>query len=177
MFQGKTSVRAAQMFTDFYQAWWFLYNHPIFDDTPKKMMLEEETIPGTFSRFEDCLDVDIVKVNPKTNRIDDDDKLNTETRVWLECGPWVHRDREMSQESRDRGCYDFFPEGRSHDWHLDCGGRTYEEAIVKLANLVFQHYDTAIWPWYSGKMSSHFAINEPEPLPEPDEDLTLHELF
>lgn len=156
--------RPAQMFTNFYQAWWFLYNHPIFDDTPKRMTLEESTIPGTFSRFEDCVDVDIVKVNPGTDCIEKDDNLNTKTRVWLECGPWVHKDREAGKyDSKE-----FFPEGPSHDWNLNCGGDTYEEAIVKLANLVSQNYDVAIWPWGDCKMSSHYAINEPELLPEID---------
>lgn len=30
----------------------------------------------------------------------------------------------------------------THDWKLDCGGDTFEEAIIELANLVFKHHGT-----------------------------------
>ncbi len=165
--------RPARMFNDFYQAWWFLYNHPIFDDTPKKMMLVEEPMPGTFSLFESCLDVDVVQVSPVTLRIEDYDEFNNKTQVWLECGPWVHKDRRRPKHERES-----YPEGSSHDPSLDCGGDTYEEAIVKLANLVFQHYDIAIWPWYFQTRNPDFVVNDPEPLlPDSEGSITLHKMF
>lgn len=54
---------------EFYDAYHFLAAHRIFD-----------------GHFSECLDVEVVKVNPLTNRIEDDSSLNTKTSVWLECG-------------------------------------------------------------------------------------------
>jgi len=63
----------------------------------------------------------VVKVNPLTNEVDDDQTKNTKTQVWLEVGPWSEQ-------------------YHTHDWDLDCGGDTFEEAIIKLADLVKQYY-------------------------------------
>lgn len=71
--------------------------------------------------FERCLDIEVVKVNPTTKEIDDNFELNTETNVWLECGQ-----------------YSKFI--NIHDLDLDCGGKTFEEAICTLANLVQKNY-------------------------------------
>ena len=97
-------------FTDFYSAYNWLECHPIFG--------------GLFSK---ALDIEVVLVDPKTNKIEDDKDRNTKTRVWLETGP-VERD---------------LPSGRPeycHDVALDCGGDTFEEAICALANLVLDKY-------------------------------------
>ena len=93
----------------FYDAWWYLYKHSIFQD-------------DMCSRFLDCLDVHVAKVNPITCEIDDDEFKNTKVEIWLEAGKF---------------------DGKQgwHDAHLDCGGTTYEEAIIKLANLVHEYYD------------------------------------
>ena len=72
-------------------------------------------------RFEECLDIDVVKVNPLNKTIEDDKSLNTETNVWLECGQYSKYTRW-------------------HDMELDCGGVTFEEAIIELANLVQKNY-------------------------------------
>lgn len=60
----------------------------------------------------------VVKVNPKTNEISDDVELNSKTRIWLECGITPNE----------------------HDIRLDCGGDTFEEAIIQLADLVIKHF-------------------------------------
>lgn len=73
------------------------------------------------SLFEDdfnrCLYVEAVKVDPETKSIEEDPSRNTETNVWLEAGA--------------PGC---------HFIELDCGGKTFEDAIVQLANLVYRYY-------------------------------------
>ena len=92
-------------FTDFYTAWNFLMMHKMFK-----------------GRFQECLDIEVVKVSPITNCIEDDNTLNTKTAVWLECGEYDDR----------------YP---VHDLDLDCGGDTFEIAIIELANLVDKHYD------------------------------------
>ena len=91
---------------NFYDAYQFLDNHKIFN--------------GNFTYQ---LWFEIVKVNPKTNAIDDDSTKNTKVQVWLEHGPY---DKEWG------GC--------THDIDLDCGGDTFEEAIIKLAELVKSKY-------------------------------------
>lgn len=52
------------------------------------------------------MDIDVVKVNPETNEIDDNVKLNTKTEVWLESG-------EYEEE---------YKQGR-HNYELDMWGR------------------------------------------------------
>lgn len=81
----------------------------------------------THKIFNDCFNNDfwiqVVKVNPETNAIDSDSTKNTKVQVWLEHGPW---DEEWG------AC--------THDLDLDCGGDTFEEAIIKLAKLVQEKY-------------------------------------
>lgn len=69
------------------------------------------------------LDIDVVKVHPKLKRIVDDDSKNTLINYWLETGSFTKPDM-----------------GTWHDLDLDCGGDTFEEAIINLAKLVKKHY-------------------------------------
>ena len=70
------------------------------------------------------LDIMVVKVDPETLAINlDDNSKNTHTRIWLEHGPY---DDEWGV------C--------AHDIDLDCGGDTFEEAVIELAKLVKWHY-------------------------------------
>lgn len=103
------------MFTDFYEAYNYLKKHPIFTCYP----FDSEYY---VSKLEDCIFIDVVKVNPETLSIDDNDNLNTKVQVWLEAGPYLKTGE------------------KSHDYNLDCGADTFEEAIVMLANLVKEHY-------------------------------------
>lgn len=74
------------------------------------------------NRFEKGLDIMVVKVDPETNCIENDSKKNTKVRIWLETGPYLL--------DEPHGCE------RCHDLDLDCGGDTFEEAIIKLADKV-----------------------------------------
>lgn len=98
-------------FKDFFEAWNFLEDHRIFKD--------ENELSSFLTR---CLDIEVVKVDPLSDSINDDESKNTATRVWLECG-----------EYNENYC--------NHDIGLDCGGKTFEEAIIELANLVSEQYD------------------------------------
>ena len=102
------------MFENFYDAFHYLRKHEMFQ-----------------GNFESCLDIEVVKVNPLTKSIDDDNSLNTEVNVWLECGKY-------SQYVN------------WHDIELDCGGQTFEEAIVELANLVKKNYGDN-YEWFDEK--------------------------
>lgn len=92
-------------YNNFYDAFNFLNEHPAFK--------------GKFQVG--CLDIAVVKVNPETKAIDDNEDLNTEINVWLECG------------AVENGYY-------THDINLDCGADTFENAIIKLAQLVLKEY-------------------------------------
>lgn len=100
---------------DFYKAWHYLEEHVIFQDE------------YGVSRFGECLDIEVVKVNPETKEIDEDEFKNTASRIWLECGPY-------NKDSETLGsCY-------THDIELDCGGKNFEKAIRKLAKRVKKVY-------------------------------------
>ena len=73
--------------------------------------------PAFHGKFLYCLDIEPVLVNPATRRVEDDESLNTKTEIWLELGPYNSR-------------------YATHDIDLDCGGWTFEEAIIKLRDLV-----------------------------------------
>ncbi len=106
---------------DFYDAWRFLNDHRIFD------------YHG--SHFDRCLQIEVIKVNPDTKKEEKDASYNIETRIWFECGPYL-RPEELRAEERAH-----FPHGApSIDTDLLCGGATFEEAIVALAQLVQEKY-------------------------------------
>lgn len=77
--------------------------------------------------FEQGLYTMVVKVNPDTMEIDDDRTKNTKVQVWLEHGPWEEVDFGLPRHT--------------HDFDLDSGGDTFEEAIIELAKLVKEHYN------------------------------------
>ena len=94
---------------DYFSAFRFLQDHPVFRGA-----------------FTSCLAIEVVKVDPTTKRIEADDSHNTQTQVWLECGP-----ADLDEEGH------VLP---IHDCYLDCGGETFEAAIVELAMLVEKKY-------------------------------------
>lgn len=98
----------------FYESWLFIQQHPKF-------------MYGDLETFPFGMDIMVVKVNPETKRIDDDDAKNTLTQVWLEYGPY-----EMEGDS--------IRTAPSHDPELDSGRDTFEEAIIELAQLVKEKY-------------------------------------
>jgi len=117
-------------FTDFYEAWWYLHEHKVFMNMP----LYEKDNSIMITAFSDLLCIDVVKVNSKTSQIDDDESLNTKTEVWLEIGPyWEETDEMMLRIGVPKWM-------GSHDPDLDCGGGTFEDAIIALANKVEEKY-------------------------------------
>jgi len=106
---------------NFYEAWWWLHNHPI------------NIGDGGHNYGMYDLDIFVARVNPATNRIENAENLNTDTRIWLEFGPWedvaAHIDENLPPNWQ-----------RTHDPNLDCGGATFEAAIINLAGKVKKHY-------------------------------------
>jgi len=118
---------------EFYEAFWWLYDHPAF--FYQGAMRGE---PG----FLASLDMSVQKVCPATGRIEDEKELNTHVEIWLEAGPWGDPDEARARFEGGEGFYqDSWADGvPSHDYNLDCGAPTYEEAIIKMAALVKEHY-------------------------------------
>lgn len=98
----------------FYESVQFLQNHRIFG-----------------GRFWEGLDIAVVKVDPTTDRIEDDTTRNTSVRVWLEAGP-LNKDNLLGTGPLHiEWC---------HDPRLDCGGESFENAIISLASKVLAYY-------------------------------------
>jgi hypothetical protein len=133
---------------DFHNAWWYLNLHPAFwkfygPPVPKLgrfRWLRRSAAKEHAKRFhvrylaedrgvESRIEVWVAKVNPETGRMDDDDVLNTKAEIWLETGPWRWPSRSFDEY-----------EVPFHDHRLDCGGDTYEEAIVEMARKVHDLY-------------------------------------
>lgn len=98
---------------------------------------EYATLNGdlVFSAFPHNLYIMAVKVNPKTDMIDDDESLNTKTRIWLEPTAFTEKNERYPDAPYDvlEGC-------GFHHGYLDTCGRTFEEAIIKLALKVWRLY-------------------------------------
>ena len=121
-------------FTDFYGAWQYLLEHNAFVDEELKETTAKNGDSIIWSAFPKLLNIDVVKTNPDTHYIDDDDSKNIFTEVWLKIGPYAEEtDREWIRVGSPKW-------NLTHDTRLDCGGGTFEKAIVKLANLVEKFY-------------------------------------
>lgn len=119
-------------FTDFYEAWWFLnecksfkakeedYKKLEYSDHLAKTMSEEQ------SYFQNSLCIEVRKVNPENDIIERKVNLNTKTVVWLECGSPYYDEYTNTILTY-------------HNWNWDCGGDTFEEAIINLANIIWEN--------------------------------------
>lgn len=108
---------------DFYNAHRYVDTHPMFYRIfpwAGKLELHERSLEyeGGIQR---CVHVDVVRVDPTTSSISEDRALNTKTEIWIEAG-----------EASDPCNF--------HDYKLDCGGDTYEEAIIALALNIYKNY-------------------------------------
>jgi hypothetical protein len=82
-------------------------------------------------------------VNEK-GRVDKDESRNTKSAVWLELGPmqWGYNSKPEWEKCRAYLQH-------THDIDLDCGGATFDEALVKLAKKVKKKYgDFKSEPWH-----------------------------
>lgn len=113
---------------DVHSAWWYVDHHPVFwnlkdrlhEDYPENHV-SNLTHEGAWQRG--WPEITPHKINPDTNRVEDDDDLNTEIQWWYELGP-----------SDLTG----FP--TSHDYELDGGGATYEECVIAIARKIHDNY-------------------------------------
>lgn len=109
----------------------WLFNHPVWSYTSED---------GPEGCWRDCVSIDPTFVNPLTGEIDDDDTKNVDLQVWVEAGPWVNLQEHSPDAVPPEGWNRYNRWGSSHDYNLDCGGESVEEALLKLADLVDLHY-------------------------------------
>lgn len=108
---------------DFYNAWYFLTKHKIFD-------------VGGRSNFMRSLCIHVVKINPKTRLIDKQrPERNTFVVFLLQCGPWIAPECLGASERFK------YPSGLMvHDPELDALAPSFNRAVVKLAKNVRSKY-------------------------------------
>ena len=95
---------------------------------------------GFVSRYNECLDIQVMFVNPVTGLVDDDDSLSTKFEVWLEAGTPVDISEEFEPPE---GGWDWLNRWQmSHDLFFDCGDETLKGALLKLTGLVKNKYGT-----------------------------------
>lgn len=147
-----------------YDAFWFIHDHPKFmlrERTPVEPeeadKLEAEGFLITRDTGGKCyrewrhlhrhaIDENLEIFYTKTNkpgghgRVDDDRSKNKHVECWLEFGPSYYG-YAYSGNKKPAGDWDIETmKHMSHDYRLDCGGTTFDQALVALARLVRKHY-------------------------------------
>lgn len=117
---------------DFFKAWYFLLEHSYYQH-PNHRGTDDSWLYTCFPRQ---INIDVVKVNPVTDRIDDDERFNTKVKIWLETGSWLKEDQFPDLPSLVEGYTDHV-----HDMYLDSVGDTFEEAVIDLASRMKVYYD------------------------------------
>lgn len=108
---------------DFWVAWHWLNEHPLFYRFTKE--LHEKWLLENRGVLDGCIEVTPAKVNPETLRRSEDPTKNTKLEFWVEVftvGSWGADTTDV------------------HDYECDTGGDTYEQAIVKVAEKIYQHH-------------------------------------
>lgn len=116
---------------DFYNAWHFLDGHPAFwqfdgdrSQTPQERIHHRRLMRD--HGITRSVDIAVVKVDPITRHAEDDDALNTHTQVWVEMGKWEWPTSKPIDEHSLRDAH-------FHDTDLNCGGDSFEQAIIVAA--------------------------------------------
>ena len=145
-----------------YQAGWFLYEHPKFSVPFRRAITKQEVAQSkreghTVARdrngqrweynkvlfrhaLEVNLDIHYVKTNGRGHILNDKTK-NIYEECWLEFGPLQYD--YHSHDHKTGKPYSWDKETtlqHVHDVRLDCGAKSFDAALVKLARLVLRHY-------------------------------------
>lgn len=109
--------------TDFYWAWRWLNEHPIFYRCEREF--HERGLTEDRGILDGCVEVIPVKVNPATAKRSWDRTKNTKLEFWVEVMP-----RSIKPEHPIS----------LHDYVCDTGGDTYELAIVEVAKKIYERH-------------------------------------
>lgn len=137
MFKKKKAKRQIKFA---YDAHYFLRNHPAF----RIGFMDREGRENSHHFFQHAIDVNLdihyARVD-ETGYVNDDRTKNLYTEVWLEFGP-IEWQRQSTSHMYDNEHFkdDFTTVSHSHDYRLDAGAPTFDEALVNVANLVLKHY-------------------------------------
>lgn len=121
-----------------YDAYWFIHNHPHQVEEDPRLPLVDK-IAGTSPKMNsrkwwdgqliNNLYILYVKINPKTHKVDDkESEKNIQVEVWLETG------QALYDEIQGKYIAD------THDPLLDSAGATFDDALINLANRLFETY-------------------------------------
>lgn len=150
---SKTKRKAGRIIANAYDAYWFLKEHPalrirerVAVGPAKAKKLAARGFVITTDRGGKCwrefrhlhrhamdcnLDIHYAKVD-KRGVVNADRSKNVNAECWLELGPLeygYHGDGQAQSELL-----------HTHDYELDCGAPTFDEALVKLASLVLKKF-------------------------------------
>lgn len=116
----------------FYRSWHYLDGHPVYWRFYPREGLPANNAVGLQAEYgfgSDAISVFVTRVCNECGMRHKEPERNTKTEIRLETGKW---------ELFLRG--DMKQHVHFHDTELDCGGDTYEEAVIKLARLVWERY-------------------------------------
>ena len=139
-----------------YDAYWFLHQHPKFQRRHRNEITPEEAevqeVQGfliTRDKGGKCYreyrhvrvpaigeNLDILYAKTDGKRVNKDHSKNKHIECWLEFGPVEYGYMGGGQYDWDTETGEMF----YHDWRLDCGGPTFDAALIRLARLVRRVY-------------------------------------
>jgi hypothetical protein len=121
-----------------YNAWWFLNDHPAFwrfrgdgEETPAQRIHHKRLIRN--DGMASAVTIDAHKVDPHTGHVEDEGARNTETQFWVEMGHWEWPTSKPVNPVDKR-------DSHFHDYKLDCGGATMDEAVIAAAVILHTAY-------------------------------------
>ena len=136
------TVRAYETSPDsFYNAWCYLNEHPVYWKLVRYGHGQEDldALPDNHMRWlehgygftDGGIWIAVARVDPATGALSNDPALNTRTEVWLETGEFAWS--AVKEHHIEPGTH-------YHNYKLDCGGETYEQAVIALARNVHRFY-------------------------------------
>jgi hypothetical protein len=133
-------VHDAYYYLDIHPAFWRFREPPLLSGLPQDHV---SLLDHGYAFYHGAVEITPHKVNPATGCQDDDGGLNTRLEWWYEFGP-----RDLLPRSEDSGPV----QATWHDYLLDGGAATYEQAVIDIALKVWTHYgndrtvvDTSEW--------------------------------
>jgi hypothetical protein len=122
----RTLVLAYEANPDFYNAWRWINEHPLFyrfnrEIHERGLMENRAVVDGGMGGIE----IIPVMVNPADDTHSQDPRLNTKLAFWVEVFPRA---------------WEIEPAKSLHAYEQDTGGDTYEEAIVNVAAGIYEYY-------------------------------------
>lgn len=123
-------VRAYEANPEIWQsAWQYVDEHPIYWHLRDPQGPEHErNLVHTYAANRYDVEMTVNPVQPRSHHVSGVEERNTVCEVWAESGPRYWRTPED------------WAAGTSHDWELDCGGATFEQAYVNLARKIWEKY-------------------------------------